>query len=310
MVATSYPSRRKWLAARKATVGSSESRVLFDQGYRSESVVALWQDKSSSAVLEREVSDFVLAGNDMETAIRSIFSRLENVRCKAEKRKYTIHTNPDHYPRLSATVDSWVDDKDFGQVPGELKNVSVWEAGEWADGMTPLRHLVQLQHQMAVTGTRAGWLIGLLGGNDLQRRRIERHDGFIASLTSRVDQFWKFVETKQLPALDASPATTQALKLLHPNDNGEVLVDDNLIVARDSWLAAKEAIKKWEEEERRWQNELLAAIGDFTYLAFSDGSGLSLKTTTRTNPPREASTSTFRVLRAVKKVPSTTGERR
>ena len=83
--------------------------------------------------------------------------------------------------------------------------------------------LVQVMHQLAVTGKQAADVAVLIAGQQLQIHRIQRDDALIAKLIELESRFWWHVENKVPPPADGSDSAALALQTLFPTDNGEGL---------------------------------------------------------------------------------------
>jgi len=95
--------------------------------------------------------------------------------------------------------------KEKGLPPVEIKNVDwiifkdKWtvEGGEILN--PPLHITLQLQHQIAATDADHGWVVVCVGGNDLYRCRIERHEPTIQRIKAAVARFWVGVNAGEKP---------------------------------------------------------------------------------------------------------------
>jgi predicted phage-related endonuclease len=89
--------------------------------------------------------------------------------------------------------------------------------GSWADPLDewrsegPARFVAQLQIQMFVLGFRWGVLAGLQGGQRLVYHVHEYNPRFIGYALGAISEFWRFVEDRREPPVDAHPATGEAL---------------------------------------------------------------------------------------------------
>ncbi len=297
---TDYPDEASWLEARRETIGASDTAGILGEGYAMQSALTVYADKIGKPI-PREELDRLRYGKMMEPSIRMIFSDFTGLECRSAG-DYTIWRNP-KIPWLSVTLDDLVMDPDHGLVSSELKNVDHYQRDEWSDGGCPLKHEIQCQHGMLVLGTPVVHLFGLVGGNRPEHRIIERNEKFINAMEVRLLEFWSCVTHRNPPEADDSHATALAIKALHPDDDGSVaLLPDRFHNLVSIWEAAKKNIKENERIKREAENLLKLAIGPATYAMAGDRI-LSMKTTVRHNPPREASESKFRVLRTLKRWP-------
>lgn len=296
---TAHVDRSHWLMARKAGIGASEAASIFGVGYKGSSPVSVWHDKVSNEIEQLDQSSTVLIrrGSRMEPVIAAEFEDESGLHVN-DPGDFTIFRSVD--PALSfmfATVDRIVIDDDLGPVPGEIKNVSGRMWRDWEDDAElPLKHIVQCQHQMAVTGTDHCYLIGLVGGNELKFRLIERNQDFIDAMIPKLRDFWGYVTRNEMPPVDESEATSKLLNRIYPRDDLSIV---ELPSDADSWhndlLTAKEKLKNAKAEKLAAENKIKAAIGDATYGQTPTGVRYSWKQQTRKEfISKEVS---FRVLR-------------
>lgn len=297
---TDYPDEASWLEARRETIGASDTAGILGEGYAMQSALTVYAEKIGQPIPREELDTFKI-GKLMEPALRLIFTDITGMSCEPAG-DTTIWRNA-KFPWLSVTLDALVADTTHGVVSGELKNVGEFAKEEWADGGCPLKHQIQCQHGMLVLGTSVVHLFGLVGGNRPEHRIIERNEEFIEAMQEQLRRFWNHVTDGVPPDADHSVATALAIKALHPDDDGSVaLLPDNfanLVKVREE---ATRRIKIWEIMKQEADNRIKLAMGPATYAMAGDRI-LSLKTTVRQNPPKEASESKFRVLRTLKRWP-------
>jgi predicted phage-related endonuclease len=155
-----------------------------------------------------------------------------------------------------------------------------------------------VQHQLACTGFEWAAVAALVGGNRLEIINVERNEAFIAELEAKVVEFWGMVQRKAPPPVDGKEPTTQALKLLHPDDNGQTIELDADAADTASKLEAFRAKKKEAEDEaKRLENQLREKLGPNTFGALPDGRTISLKTTSRKGYTSTVAPTTYRALK-------------
>jgi predicted phage-related endonuclease len=157
----------------------------------------------------------------------------------------------------------------------ECKTSGAYMAGEWGEPGTdevPEQYLIQVQHYIAVCGWGGCDLALLLGGNDFRIYPIERNDRLIASLVERERQFWEnHVVAGILPPVDGSKACAEALRLLYPQDSGQVIeATPELDELVHQYQAAKLNEKLVAEESLKYKNAIQAAMGDASILVGPD----------------------------------------
>lgn len=283
-----------WLGERLCSVGASETPSLIGIGFAGTNAATVWESKVRPQYRSTEEIELFALGHVMEPAIREACRRLRKMHV-IDPMGHEIWRNAE-YPRMHASPDGFVVERGEQGVL-ELKNVTGWNADEWADGeAAPLRVQAQVQHQLACTGLRFGYAAGLIGGSQLRVVRIERDEAFICAIRDCVAHFWTYVEAGDNPPIDGLRATAEVLQRLHPDDNGETVdFPEELAAVVDRLAAVKESIKAAEKEADALKNQLIVAIGDATYGQLSDGRAVSWKTQNRAGYVVEPSK--FRVLR-------------
>lgn len=302
-----YGNREAWLASRTTALGASETAALFNAPDGSclspyTTPYKLWLEKTGQLEPQELTGEWVELGNILEPAVAEIYVRRTGRRvwqggpfCVAEHAKI---------PFLRATPDRWVIEAPDRDTPGlvQIKTCNAFKAHDWDEG-PPDFIQVQVQTEMAVTGRDWNSLAVLVGGGSAFRSiDVERNDEFIAELEEQVRWFWDLVQRRVQPQIDASPRTLEAIKRLHPQDNGEtVRLPEEAVEWVSMFEAAKETAKQAKDPKTEAEAKLRAAIGAATFGELPDGRRLSLKTTERSGyTPKPVAPCTYRVLRLEK----------
>jgi hypothetical protein len=117
----------------------------------------------------------------------------------------------------------------------------------------------------------------------------------------KLEKFWN---NHIIPRVAPEPTDARDLQVIEslPREQGLVIkLDEDLRQYALQMEEAKRQIKELEEVERTCRIKILSTMGDAETGLFEDGSGYSYIQQTRNSPAREATTSTFRVFRKVKK---------
>jgi len=304
-IISDYATREEWLAARSTFIGASESAAILNCGYSGTNALTVYASKIKPEESRFEATDAMIIGDLIQPALITVFNHFhgrENGIAAIAEVPNRVRRHGE-MPFIAASLDAIAVTEDDVSLPLELKNVDSRLMSEWKDdGECPLKFQVQVAHQMLVTGADRAYLMGLIGGNKPKVRELYRNDKFIGVLQMKLVEFWGFVERREIPTdfFDwSSDATSDALKCLHPDDNGQTV----LMPAESSdWfeqlLLAKEKIKEAEEIKTAAENRIKAAIGDSTFGLLPDGQRLSWKTQERAG--HVVKPSKFRVLRACK----------
>lgn len=314
-----HPDRAAWLRARHDGIGASESAALFGLSPYHDRF-SLWAKKighddtaDDEEVLEIEDprAERMEWGHLLEGPIAAKFEQRSGARLWHHS-DFCIARH-ERLPFMLATVDRFIlEHPEYPAKEGvlEIKNTSNFRA--WQDG-PPLNHQCQAQHQLAVTGRDYAVLAVLMGGNSLRFWEIERNDQFIGELEAEVEAFWESVLTRTPPEVTGHKACLEAVKRLHPADNGtEVVLPDEAGIWWSKLMNAKAMESAAEAEKREAEARLREAIGDATFGLVPGGLRLSLKTTTRKGYTSVVEPCTYRTLREVKpeKTPTPTPKRK
>jgi putative phage-type endonuclease len=285
---TDYQNRAAWLAARHKGIGASDSPALFNLSpYHSR--FSLWTKKTgpTPAEDERSEEDEIEAladpraermewGHLLEGPIAAQYER----RTKRKLWSFSDFCIAQHprIPFMLSTLDRFIIEAPDRKGDGTLEIKNSGDLLAWRDG-PPQHYLVQVQHQLAVTGRDYATLVVLLGGNRLRWWDIDRVEGFIEELEHAVVDFWEDVQANRRPAVDGHKATLEALKKLHPLDNGkEVALPPEAATWWQQLGEAKAAIKAAEETKTEAESRIREAFGDATFGVVPGGLRLSLKT--------------------------------
>lgn len=296
-----FASIDAWLEGRQKYIGSSRARGILGHGYAGENALSVYADMVSDE--PRRVSSATLKSfRHGKIAERFILEMFENEReCKVATYDVpSMHLHPT-VPYAAASLDAWVDAIGEPEVV-EAKFVGPEAAHEWREDVPPLKHQIQLHHQLWCTGWPRGHLVGFVG-RDLVVFTIERNDRFYAWLHEQLEAFWtNHVVPRIPPEPDYSDASAEAIRRLFPVDSGEVVdLPRELVDLAEQLEAAKEACKEADQRKEELANRLKLALGEASYGVLPDGSCLSYKLQERKGYYVEPAS--FRVLRRLKKVP-------
>lgn len=269
-----YSDQADWLIGRRRVIGASDTAGILGLGYADQSPLTVWESKVRP-VARGDFDKRLSIGKLIEPALRSIFTSETGLECHAPGDTAIFVSAV--LPWLGATLDGVCYDDDRGNCPCELKNVSAFNRDEWADE-PPLKYLIQVQHQLAVTGACRGYLLGLIGGNEPIVRVVERNDRFIDAMVSQLAKFWQCVESQTLPEIDGNEASGEVLARLYPSDSGDTVCLPTEADELDRRLvAAKAIIKEAEAEKTACENQLKALIGEASIGLLPSGGSYSWK---------------------------------
>lgn len=274
-----HKDRTHWLNGRACSIGSSDAAVILGYGYSGSSKYALWAEKCHG--IKEPIPDSTLKMFEKGHAAEPYIAKL----CEIDK-GWSVQFDPRYsyrrnrkLPYLTCSLDAWMIERSE-HVALEFKNISSWVAqSEWdvRSGKAPLKYTIQLQHQLAVTGWKKGYLVALVGF-DIYVVEVKRHDDLIAAMLAEYESFWSHVTNKTEPKIDASEATYSALSKVHvPKPmNPKHLCDEGSAMI-DLIANCEEVIETQTECRDRTLNELISVAGDADYLVTSDGQWYSFK---------------------------------
>lgn len=245
-----------WLGARQlGLTGSDCLAVLGADPQRSRT--SLWVEKVHGIGREFADREPLDMGHILEPAVRAGFTYKTGLEVRPTK----ILLRSEQWPWMLASPDGFViaDDEPIF----EAKTTMSWRKHEWADDQTPQKALAQTMHYLAVTGAPRAY-IAVLIDNRIQWREVARDDELIEDIAELERRFWhEHVLTKEMPPVDASSSTTDALDALFPGNTDDTIeFDDETLQAYELWVTAKSTVKSAEEDEAFYANRLKAFIGD------------------------------------------------
>lgn len=274
-------NRAAWLAYRTETpsVGASELPVLYGAAGKDRSQYWLWSRRTTPEIIAEDATDEAETaswGNVMEAPILTRY---------AQKTGETVHPWPQtavciapDFPGF-CTPDSIIVDA-IGEKIGEVK---AWDENArwlWAEGI-PTSVLVQVQMQMRVTGIHRAVVIVLFGNriNQLRTFEVEYDPNFGLDIEDRCHTFAGYVRDRLEPPVDESEGTTEALKRLHPDDNGQTIdLPDEVEAWTAEWHLLKAQVAEAESRLAWIGNKIRALLGDNTFGETFSGLRWSWKT--------------------------------
>lgn len=251
-------TKHQWLEKRTEGIGGSDvAAVLGLSPWKSP--YSVWAEKTRQVPIDDAGNEFTHWGTIMEPILAREFEAQTGKRVYRQNKTFY---DPKH-PYLRADID-----RDVAGEPGflEIKTAMEYKSQEWADGNVPIPYQLQVQHYMYVLDRPYVYFAYLIGGHKFGWRRVDRDQEAIDTVEPLLINWWeKHVIKGEPPLVDGSEATTNALRALYPEDDGEVvpLKEDfnSLIKSRDQ---LKETGKQTKEAMTEIDNQLRAAIGEAT----------------------------------------------
>lgn len=292
-----FASEAEWVDGRKSFIGASEVASVFGVGYAATSPLTVWWSKRGNEppAFDDATRKRMALGKKMEPIISDLFTDETGLPCH-DPGDFAVFYHRE-IPWHATTLDRLAVHDDYGPVPVELKHINGRFRGDWdAEDEPPLKYMVQCQAQISVTGASHCYLVGLIGGDELSVRLVERNQKFIDAMLVRLADFWKHVQDGSMPPIDESEATKAMLATIYPRDTGLTV---SLPGDATDWdrelIEVKEQIKTLETRRNYLENQIKAAIGDAAIGLLPCGGSYSWRTQQRAEYVVKATE--FRVLR-------------
>lgn len=242
---------------RKQFIGSSDAAGVLGLS-RWTTPLQIWAEKTGQIVQE-DISDRVAVklGNKLEQTVAELFMEETG---KTVHRVNEPQVHPEH-PFLTSQIDRRVVGEDAFL---ECKTASAWKAKEWDGEEIPREYIIQVFHQLAVTGKAKAYIAVLIGNQDFKWKVIERDDKMIADMVKREVSFWNdFVVPKIMPGIITSGDSDvlyQLYPLADPESKIELTDEANRII--ESRNSMYQDVIQLEKQIDQRENELKALLGD------------------------------------------------
>lgn len=273
MSATLIPtsSEDEWLEARRKGITASEIAVVMGLSPYS-SPYALYHQKLGNLPEQEDRSEFE-RGRVLEPYIADKFAQLRpEFAVMGTGRE--LYAHPDR-PWQLATPDRLVSESecaDCGQSGCTWKDlpIAVLEtktdggSDEWGDDGSdeiPVHYRCQVLWQMDVMGVDTAFVACLFVHSwKVRVYELTMDDADLKLMREEAREFLDRIDLQDEPDVDWRPATTAALKHLHPS-----VEDRDVMIGRRLEISYRAACRRFKEAERRkdeMTNRVLAAIGD------------------------------------------------
>lgn len=263
---TESMERTEWLNTRIRGIGASEiAAVAGISPYKSAYEVYL--DKIGELPPFDGDDEKMQWGLELEAVIAGRFAKI-----MSKKTDFRIY--PVKYVLQHAAEDWMLCNLDFGCIEnGEEGVLEIKTSGEMAgqawfdmlgDVTVPDHYLLQVQHQLAVTGFKWAYIACLIGGQRLIYKKIERDDEAIQYLLNIGKRFWnENVIKKVAPAMMGLDGETETLKRKYRNSKGTEI---DLPLKAAEFLSQREnaakEIKFYETIRDAAENEIRLMMGE------------------------------------------------
>jgi putative phage-type endonuclease len=220
--------------------------------------IQVWAEKTG-AIAPEDISKKmpVRFGTKAEDIVAELFE--EDTGKKLRRVNETIY-HP-KYPFLAANLDRRIVGEN---AICEIKTVSAYRRKEFQDDNIPADMVVQVYHQLAITGLKSAWLAILIGNDELITKEIVRDEAILAEVVKKEVDFWeRFVVPKVMPSI-VSQYDKDVLFDLFPEGKAEPTIElgdeaDRIIEGLEGLAADK---KNLEGLIAQQENELKALLKD------------------------------------------------
>jgi len=257
--------RDRWLRDRETGIGASEIATILGKNPH-ESAFTLYQ-RRVGVLAPKEGTPAMDWGKRLEAAIAQAFQ--DETGRTVQPAGYMRRSG--EYPWLIATPDfSWHEARaDGSSAPDaigllECKGTDPKYAEEWAED-APLRHQLQLQHQLLVTGWARGSIACFIWGKPLRWKDYAEHLRMQAVIVRRSWEFWQRLRGK-LPAPRADDHPSTSATLMRMVESGEaVQLSDEALRWHQEAVKCAEQERDAKERKEEYRRKIRAAIGTAPY---------------------------------------------
>lgn len=261
-IATTSEREQAWLNHRATGVGGSDMSAILGISHYA-TPLDIWLSKTGRNHPEKKDSWAIRKGNRLEGELRQWFKDTHpDMECYDGT---NLSLTSRHYPHMLASLDGYLYDQStesFGVL--ECKTANSYRAQDWRDDdgnpCIPDYYLVQVQHYLAVTGWQWGYVIADTSGVEPLIIRFERDEEDMAAIVRAATEFWRFVESGQMPALSSA----DDVRKVYPEPTEELedmSADDDLYDLMQTYAAAQQQAKEAETKADSLKNQLITRIG-------------------------------------------------
>ena len=211
-ISTKNMPHEEWLEHRRKSIGGSDASAIIGLNTYT-SPYTVWADKLGK-LPPKEDNEAMRLGRDLEDYVAKRFTEETG---KKVRRENNILINPD-IPFAHANVDRMIVGEDAGF---EAKTTSALNTKKFKNGEYPENYYVQCVHYLMVTGCKRWYLGVLILGVGFRWFVIERDEAEIEALRKSEADFWEYVKTQQAPMTDGSDSTSETLRTIYPESNGD-----------------------------------------------------------------------------------------
>jgi putative phage-type endonuclease len=256
-------THEEWLQERNKSIGGSDVGAILGMNSYS-SPYKVWAEKTGK-LPPFEGNEWTRLGNDLEAYVAQRFSEASGLKVINDSATW----RNDKYPHLHANIDRKV----VGMRAGvECKLTSELNATKYKDGEFPDRFYAQCVEYLAVTEFERWFLAVLIYGKGIKIYQLTRipddvmpewcessvyvDDAEIEAMVKATAEFWEYVVSDTAPMADGSDATSETLRTLYPESNGDTVS----LIAFESDLAQYKHLASLESDYKKMKDEVANRI--------------------------------------------------
>lgn len=226
--------QKHWHELRSQHIGGSDVAALFGLSPYS-SRWQLWMEKAGKLPPE-DISGnkAVQAGTFLESGIAAWAAH----RWGMELTKVTDYYTVDDCPGMGASLDFKTATAEPVEIKWSSAFVSHWEYDGEIIIDAPENYLLQVQQQIACTGSDHGWLIALIR-DEPRRMKVPRNDNIIDAIKHETAAFWQSIAEGKEPEPDYATDIDAITKLMGTVPKSDVTLDDEDARLFSAYKAAK-----------------------------------------------------------------------
>ena len=264
----------EWLKERQKGIGSSDVAAILGLIPQWKTPLDVYIEKTSPEPIQSLENRKMTVGKKIESFIAKLFC--DETGYKVMKRNDIVWHK--EIPYLFASLDRVIQkpiDKNTSGVL-EIKNTTSQTADKWEDGISDY-YMVQIQHQLDVTGYEWGYFAVLVDGWDLRNIPVYPDKELIEIKNERLAKFWLDHVEKRIPP---EPITESDIKRLYPKsiEGGVNLSDENYQKLLELKII-KEKIKELENKENEITTQLKLILGQYDTGIYNNEVVITWKTT-------------------------------
>lgn len=258
--------RTAWLAERRTGIGASECAAVVGLSPWATPLDIYLSKVATDVPAEGPDSEPMYWGRELEAVILRRYQRDTGRQLDTEQK---LVRSPQH-PFMIATPDARASDRLV-----EVKTAGLQAAKEWGEPGTdavPMQYLLQVTHQMIVTGDQLADIAVLIAGSDYRVYQVRLDPELAGMLIEREREFWASVEARTPP----QPTTLAGALARWPKDAGtSVAATADALEAVARLKAVREDIKAREADAEALEVAVKACMADAATLTGPDGKALA-----------------------------------